>query len=159
MPRLRGFWQLQPPCVDGLTGVIDQVRPGVRRRQAQPLREAVLVAGLQGMVDGVGVGRDHADPGVAVVRAPRLNVTRPGLGLVEVLQAGIDVRALAAHPAGFQHIVVGEFARHLKVEVLDVGVAPLAVRRHGDHVEDGSGRIDLRWNRILNRGRGDSWRD
>src|SRR5437660_1691722 len=101
-PAVPRILAIAATLINGLTCIINQVRPRIRCRQAEALRESVLVPGLQGMVDGVGIGRDHADPGVALVRAPRLNVTGPGLGLVEILQARIDVHTLATYPAQFQ---------------------------------------------------------
>src|SRR5437764_1234615 len=85
--------------VDRLRRIVDQMRPCIRRRQAQPSREPVLKARLQRMIDSVSVGRDHANSRVALVWTPRLNVAWAGLGLIEVVEAGIDMRAFAAHPS------------------------------------------------------------
>src|SRR4029077_17193009 len=97
--------------VDRLSSVIDHMRPRVSRRQTQAARKAMLETRLQRVVDGVSVRRDHADAGILRIRPPRLNIARTGIGLIEVVQARIHVRALGAHPAHLDHIVSRQLAR------------------------------------------------
>src|SRR5450432_2892754 len=110
------------PGVDRLGRIVDQVRPRVGRRKAQALRKAMLVPALQGMVDGVGIRRNHTDAGVLRIRTARLNRSGTRIRLVEILQTGIDVSALAAYPPYFHDIVRGEFAGDLQIPILHVSV-------------------------------------
>src|SRR4029453_13653696 len=102
--------------VDRLSGVINGFRPGVSGGQAQALREAVFKTALEGVIYSVGVGGDHADPGVNVVRTARLNIASTRLGLVEVIKTGIDVSSFGSDPAYFEEIVLSKLLGKLKVE-------------------------------------------
>src|SRR5579884_1213179 len=110
-------------AIDRLAGIIDQVRPGVSSGETQSMREAVLVPGLERVVDRVRIRRDHPDARVLRIRAARLDRSRPRIRLVEILQAGVDVSSFAADPPRFHHVVVGQLPRPLQVEVLHICVA------------------------------------
>src|SRR5262249_38221656 len=100
--------------IDGLSGVVDHMRPRVSRRNTEAAREAMLIARLQRVIDGVRIRRDQANSRVLRIRPARLDVAGPGVRLVEVLQARIDVGTLASDVAGFDHVVPGQLAGKLK---------------------------------------------
>ena len=152
LSAIAGILAAAPAAIDRLRGVVDQVSPRIRARQAETMRKAVFISRLQRMENRIPVRHHHSNTSVLRIWTPRLrerNVAR--LRIVEVVQASIDKRAFAAHPADLQRVVGGDLARDLQVPVLDVCIAPLAVFRQRNYVEDRIVGIEFARNRILNR--------
>src|SRR5689334_21742109 len=86
--------------------VVDHMRPVVGCRQAESLGKPVLETSLHGVIRAVAIGRQQANAGETLIRTPRLDVSWPRIGAVEVQLAGIQERSLTADIAHF-HAVVG----------------------------------------------------